>query len=61
MVKKIFNNIEKEELNDIINQMTHSLHKPPYQILFGRIKINETSLKICNENQLFYEGFGIDF
>ena len=59
-------NIFKEKINEIIHIMESIIYTPPYNILFGRIKIDKPK-PITNEypyrkdiNKLFYEGFGIE-
>ena len=53
-----------QKIKNVISLMKNILYTPPYYILFGRIIINDPSLKIPdkkaqNINDDFYEGFGI--
>lgn len=52
------------QLNSIIKKMQTILHTPPYNILFGRIKIRKTEKihkVVQNINQNFYNGFDINY
>ena len=61
-MKKTFH----EKINEIIKIMESIIYTPPYNILFGRIKIDKQNstkkeyLYRKNINELFYEGFGIE-
>lgn len=54
------------EIRGIIQTIQDMIYKPPYSILFGRIKIKKsikkeksnTTLEDCNK--LFYQGFELD-
>lgn len=45
---------------EIIIKMSKVLFTPPYQILFGRIKITEKKYILRDINHSFYEGIGTD-
>ena len=53
-----------KEIKEIIRIMESILYKPPYLILFGRIKLKSKLVKIESKttdiNSLFYEGIGLD-
>ena len=61
-MKKIF----RTKINEIIQIIESIIYTPPYNILFGRIRINKQKpikkeyLHQKDINELFYEGFGIE-
>ncbi|KAK8842216.1 hypothetical protein M9Y10_026447 [Tritrichomonas musculus] len=61
-MKKIF----RTKINEIIQIIESIIYTPPYNILFGRIRINKSKpikkeyLHQKDINELFYEGFGIE-
>lgn len=47
-----------KEIENITNMMKNILYTPPYQILFGRMWINQSKPNIEQINQMFYDGLG---